>query len=421
MPPSSRSQRRMQCRMFRERRRADGHEVHVDRQVLADLPARVGQPGAVVEREVHRQRVQRLAVVAVVGDLAGRQHVADVALGHRAVLDLDLAGAAVGARPPAGEADDHVVDPQPRHLLRALDRGPHRALALLHRGDLAEGDAARAGVGGADHPEGALGQRPAAPRRPRRPPRARTAAPGRRPSRCRCRAPRSRRAAAPSRAAPASPAAPRRAAASCILSRMSSAFSRVEFRDRVLGQPQHRPARVAHVDDGRGRASSSCSAASSAITRRSAATGSASGSLITWSRSSTRSQRRSPIRTSPRTRVGHRPRLGQQRQRLGHLRLGAVAGDQRQVRPAQPAVHLGHPHAVLVEQLQPAGRAPDHHRHPLDRRGSPGRRSAAPGPAPARPRRALSIRSRTAPTSSSRLEAGSRTKAATRIARRGRG
>ena len=100
--------------------------------------------------------MQRLAVVAVVGDLAGGEHVADVALGDRAVLDLDLAGAAVGARPAAGEADDDVVDPQPRHLLRALDRRAHRALALLHRRDLAEGDAARAGVGGADHPEGAL-------------------------------------------------------------------------------------------------------------------------------------------------------------------------------------------------------------------------------------------------------------------------
>ena len=160
MPPSSRSQRRMQCRMLRS-----GVEPTVTRcmstdEVPADLPARIGQPAAVVEREVHRQRVQRLAVVAVVGDLAGGEHVADVALGDGAVLHLDLAGAAVGARPPAGEADDHVVDPQARHLLRALDRGADRALAFLHRGDLAEGDAARAGVGGADHPEGALGQRP---------------------------------------------------------------------------------------------------------------------------------------------------------------------------------------------------------------------------------------------------------------------
>ena len=85
MPPSSRSQRRMQCRMLRSGVAADGHQMHVDRQILADLPARVGQAAAVVEREVHRQRVQRLAVVAVVRHLAGREHVADVALGDRAV------------------------------------------------------------------------------------------------------------------------------------------------------------------------------------------------------------------------------------------------------------------------------------------------------------------------------------------------
>ena len=71
-------------------------------EVAADLAARVGQPGAVVEREVHRQRVQRLAVVAVVGHVAGGEHVADVALGHGAVRDLDLAGArrrSAAARP----------------------------------------------------------------------------------------------------------------------------------------------------------------------------------------------------------------------------------------------------------------------------------------------------------------------------------
>ena len=115
-----------------ERGRADGHEVHVDREVAADLAARVGEAAAAVEGEVDRERVQRLAVVAVVGDVAGGEHRADVALGDRAVLDLDLAGDAVGARPAAGEADDDVVDAQVRHLLRALDRGPDRALALLH-------------------------------------------------------------------------------------------------------------------------------------------------------------------------------------------------------------------------------------------------------------------------------------------------
>ena len=156
-------------------------------------------------------------------------------------------------------------------------------------------------------------------------------------------------------------------------------------------------------------------AASSAITRRSASAGSASGSFTTWSRSSTRSQRRSPMRTSPRTRAATGRASASSASASGTCAVGAVAGDQRQVGPAQPAVDLGHPHAVLVEELEPVRPSARPRPAPARRRGS---RSTPLGERPhPRPldRVEASIRSRTAPTSSSRLEAGRRTKAATRI------
>ena len=44
-----------------------GQHVHVGRQHLPHLPARINQPGAVIEREIHRLCVQHLAPLAESG------------------------------------------------------------------------------------------------------------------------------------------------------------------------------------------------------------------------------------------------------------------------------------------------------------------------------------------------------------------
>ena len=199
-------------------------------------------------------------------------------------------------------------------------------------------------------------------------PRARTAAPGRRPSRCRCRAPRSRRAGAPSRAAPASPAAPRRAARlmhpllppSPAAAPAPPPRARSAAASAAAGRACRRPS---------GRARAGRRRASSAITRASAATGSASGSRITWSRSSTRSQRRSPTPhqpADPRRATGRASSssasasgtcaVGARRRRSAAGRGGA--GGCRSRRRAPRAGRAAR---------SPSLRAPDHHRHPLDR------------------------------------------------------
>ena len=111
-----------------------------------------------------------------------------------------------------------------------------------------------------------------------------------------------------------------------------------------------------------------------------------------------------------------RPRLGEERQRLGNRPVGAGAGDQRQVGPAQAAVDLGDAHPVLRR----AARARRRQRQTTTGTRSIARISSTPL-ASARTRTrstasSCSMRSRTAATSSSRLDTGSCTKAATRIA-----
>ncbi len=78
MPASSRSQRLTQWARFWTARGIHRQHVHVDRQLVADLPARIDQPRAVVEREVHRLRVQHLAARPEIGHVAGRHHAGHV-------------------------------------------------------------------------------------------------------------------------------------------------------------------------------------------------------------------------------------------------------------------------------------------------------------------------------------------------------
>ena len=115
--------------------------MHVAGQPRADLAARIGQAGAVVEREVHRLRVDHLARGAVIGQVAGDQR-APISASPTPCLDLHLTQQAVGSRPRTAEAGDDVVDADLGHFLRGLDDGADRALRLLHRRDLATAHAA---------------------------------------------------------------------------------------------------------------------------------------------------------------------------------------------------------------------------------------------------------------------------------------
>jgi len=130
--------------------------VHVAGEPPPVLPARIGKAGAVVQREVHRLRVQHLAAVAIVGHVAGGQHAGHVLFADLFGQDLDLAGKAIAARLRARKAGDDVIDPHIRHLLRRLHRGADRAFGFGHRVDLAKAHAARAGGGRPDHPERGL-------------------------------------------------------------------------------------------------------------------------------------------------------------------------------------------------------------------------------------------------------------------------
>ena len=83
----------MQCSTFRSGVRSDGQQMHVDGEFEPTWPR-----GSVRPERWSRQKLTGSAWIAsrlvpVIGDVAGGEHVADVALGHRAVLDLGLAGA----------------------------------------------------------------------------------------------------------------------------------------------------------------------------------------------------------------------------------------------------------------------------------------------------------------------------------------
>src|SRR6056297_2274212 len=73
----------------------DRQHVHVAGEPLAVLPARVGEPAPVVEREIHRLGVQHVAPVAVVRHVAGGEHVRHVGLAHLPALDVRLPGQTV--------------------------------------------------------------------------------------------------------------------------------------------------------------------------------------------------------------------------------------------------------------------------------------------------------------------------------------
>ena len=66
--------------------------MHVAEQLVAQMVARVGQVAAVVDREIHRLRVQHLAAAAEIGGVAGGQHGCHVMFADLAGFQHDLSG-----------------------------------------------------------------------------------------------------------------------------------------------------------------------------------------------------------------------------------------------------------------------------------------------------------------------------------------
>ena len=173
-----------------QRRRGHGDEVHVDREVLADLPARVGRArcggrarsspaaraaprgrgrsrGSRRRRARGRCRARRPRRARPRSRRCSRRSAAARRRSRRS--RGRPAGSPSSARPGSRSGPRARIPPSPRSRRRRC-----RASGCWRRRS----------------PGRRPGSAPGGPRRPRRPPRARTAAPGRRPSRCRCRAPR---------------------------------------------------------------------------------------------------------------------------------------------------------------------------------------------------------------------------------------
>lgn len=127
--------------------------MHVDRQLLPDMAARVRKARAVVKREIHRLGMQHFAPRAEIGHVTCRHDPADVLFGHLAAAKRDFTGKAVAARIGTGKACDHMIDADIGHLLRGLNSGADRAFGFLHGVDLAKADTARHGRCGPDDAE----------------------------------------------------------------------------------------------------------------------------------------------------------------------------------------------------------------------------------------------------------------------------
>ncbi len=76
----------------------DRQQVHVHRQPVPDLPARIAKARPVVQRKVHRLGVEHLAPWPKVRHIAGGQHAADVLFADHAVVQVQLARQAIAAR-----------------------------------------------------------------------------------------------------------------------------------------------------------------------------------------------------------------------------------------------------------------------------------------------------------------------------------
>ena len=127
--------------------------MHVAGQPVADLPARVAQTGPVIQGKVHWLRVQHLAAVADIGHVTGRQNARHILFGDDGILQIPFPGQTIAARLGPREADDHMIDPHIRHLLRRLNGGPDRAFGFIHHRDFAKAHAPRPRCGRADHPK----------------------------------------------------------------------------------------------------------------------------------------------------------------------------------------------------------------------------------------------------------------------------
>ena len=120
----------------------DGEHMHVHREAVAQLAARVGQTAAVIQREVHRLGVQHLAALAIFRHVAARQHPRHVLLRDRLPLQLDRGVEPIAARLPARETGDDVIDADASHFLCGLKRGADRALGLAHGANFTKTDPA---------------------------------------------------------------------------------------------------------------------------------------------------------------------------------------------------------------------------------------------------------------------------------------
>ena len=127
--------------------------VHITGKPLADLTSRVDQSRAMVEREIHRLRMKDVTTVTDIRHVAGGQRPGDVMFADNVAFDRDDAREAVGARLPARETGDDVVDSDIRHFLSGLNSRPDCALGLVNRTAFAEFDPARPGRCCADHPK----------------------------------------------------------------------------------------------------------------------------------------------------------------------------------------------------------------------------------------------------------------------------
>ena len=106
----------------------DGQHMHIDRQRIAQLSARIGQTRPVIQRKVHGLRVQDLAAFAVFRDIAIGQNLRDVLLRYDLPFKFKRGVQTIAARLGTRETGNHVIHADVRHFLSRLQRGAHSAL-----------------------------------------------------------------------------------------------------------------------------------------------------------------------------------------------------------------------------------------------------------------------------------------------------
>ena len=119
------------------RRRLAGDDMHVDRKLAADQPARIEHARHSVQRIAGRQRMEHgLAGTDRMGRGSG-QHALDVAVADGAGAQIDARRVMLRADAPAGQVDDDRLHLDLGHAFGRIDRGADRALGAVEIDDRA--------------------------------------------------------------------------------------------------------------------------------------------------------------------------------------------------------------------------------------------------------------------------------------------